>query len=65
MTTILALWICALCFGAVYYSLPEQGMKMDIYSIGLWVLSSGVFLVSATILVVSLVSPWPMHTTKW
>ncbi|HTV32796.1 MAG TPA: hypothetical protein VME69_06795 [Methylocella sp.] len=65
MTPLLALWICALCFGAVYYSRPEQGMHMDIYSIGLWVLSSGVFVVSAMILVVSLVSPWPMHPTKW
>ena len=51
MTTLLALWICSLCFGAVYYSLPQEGMRLDIYSIGLWVLSSGVFVGSAMILV--------------
>ncbi|MCL2385320.1 MAG: hypothetical protein FWC84_05780 [Alphaproteobacteria bacterium] len=65
MTTLLALWICALCFGAVYYSLPQEGMRLDIYSVGLWVLSSGVFVGSAMILVVSLISPWPTHPTKW
>lgn len=65
MTSLLALWICSLCAGAVYYSLPQQGMRLDIYSIGLWILSSSVFVVSAMILVVSLITPWPMHPTKW
>jgi hypothetical protein len=40
-------------------------MKPDIYGIGLWILSSGVLVVSAVILVVSLVSPWGIHPTKW
>jgi hypothetical protein len=50
---------------AIYHGIPPSGMKPDIYGIGLWILSSGVLVVSAVILVVSLVSPWGIHPTKW
>jgi hypothetical protein len=65
MIALLALWLCALCFGAIYYSIPPSGMSPNIYGIGLWILSSGVLAVSAIILVVSLISPWAIHPTKW
>jgi hypothetical protein len=65
MTALLALWLCALCVGAIYYSVPPRGMSPDIYGIALWILSSGVLAASAIILVVSLVSPWGTHPTKW
>jgi hypothetical protein len=65
MTALLALWLCALCVGAIYYSIPPGGMRQNIYDVALWILSSGVLAVSATVLVVSLVSPWGIHPTKW
>lgn len=65
MTALLALWLCALCIGAIYYSIPVRGVSPDVYGVALWILSSGVFVVSAVILVVSLISPWAIHPTKW
>ena len=65
MTVLLALWLIALCVGAIYYSIPPSGVSPDIYGVGLWILSSGVMVVSAIILVVSVVSPWGIHPTKW
>ena len=64
MTALLALWLIALCVGAIYYSIPPSGVSPDIYGVGLWILSSGVMVVSAIILVVSVVSPWGIHPTK-
>jgi hypothetical protein len=55
MTALLALWLCALCVGAIYYSIPPGGMRQNIYDVAL---SSGVLAVSATVLVWS---AWSRH----
>jgi hypothetical protein len=65
MTALLALWLCALCAGAIYYSIPPSGTKLDVYSVALWIMSSGVLVVSAVILVVSVVSPTGIHPAKF
>jgi hypothetical protein len=35
MTALLALWLCALCAGAIYYSMPPTGTRPDIYGVAL------------------------------
>jgi hypothetical protein len=65
MTALLALWLCGLCVVGIYYSMPPSGsMRQDIYGLSLWILSSFVLAVSATILVVSIVSPLGIHP-RW
>lgn len=65
MTALLALWLCGLCVGAIYYSTPPSGMSPDLYAVALWILSSVVLAVSAVILVVSVVSPFGIHAGKY
>jgi len=65
VTALLALWLCALCVGAMYYSTPQRGVGPDVYGVALWILSSGVLAVSATILVVSVISPVGIHPPKF
>ncbi|WGJ16257.1 hypothetical protein QEV83_08470 [Methylocapsa sp. D3K7] len=65
MTALLALWLCALCAGAIYYSIPPRGTRADVYGIALWIMSSGVLVVSAVVLVVSVVSPAGIHPPKF
>jgi hypothetical protein len=65
MTALLALWLCALCGGAIYYSMPTSGTRLDVYGVALWIMSSGVLVVSAVILVVSVVSPPVIHPAKY
>jgi hypothetical protein len=40
-------------------------MRPDVYSVALWILSSSVMAVSATILVVSVISPVGIHPAKF
>ena len=65
MTALLALWLCGLCAGAIYYTIPPKGTSPDVYGVALWILSSSVMAVSATILVVSAVSPMGIHPAKF
>lgn len=65
MTALLALWLCGLCAGAIYYTIPAKGMSPDVYGVALWILSSSVLAVSATILVVSVLSPNGVHAGKF
>ena len=65
MTALLALWLCGLCTVAIYYTVPPKGMRPDVYSVALWILSSCVMAVSATILVVSVISPVGIHPAKF
>jgi hypothetical protein len=65
MTAILALWLCGLCAVGLYHSVPERGMRQDIYDVSLGILSTGVLVVSATIMVVMLFSPLGIHVGKW
>jgi hypothetical protein len=65
MTALLALWLCALCAGAIYYSMPPSGTRPDVYGVALWIMSSGVLVVSAVILVVSVISPPVIHPVKY
>jgi hypothetical protein len=61
MITVLALWLCGLCAVSLYRSIPEKGMRQDIYDVTLGVMSASVLVVSATVLVVSLISPPGVH----
>jgi hypothetical protein len=61
MTALLALWLCVLSVAAIYYTIPPSGMRPDFYGIALWILSSCALATSAIVLVVSLVSPQPIH----
>lgn len=65
MTSILAFWLCGLCVVGLYHSIPERGVRQDIYDVTLGILSTCVILISATILVVSLLSPSGIHPGKW
>jgi predicted Kef-type K+ transport protein len=61
MTALLALWLCALSIVGLYRSLPERGVRQDFYDVTLGILSSGMLAVSATIMVVSLISQPAVH----
>ena len=61
MPRLLALWLCGLCAVAMYYTIPPRGMSPDVYGVALWILSSSVMAVSATILMVSAVLPAGIH----
>jgi hypothetical protein len=65
VTAFSALWLCCLCVAAIYYAAPPNGRSPDFYGIALWILSSVVLGASAVILMVTLVSPWAIHPTKW
>jgi hypothetical protein len=65
MTAVLAFWLCALCILGLYRSVPERGVRQDLYDVTLGILSTCVMVVSATILVVSLISPLGIHRGNW
>jgi hypothetical protein len=65
MTALAALWLCGLCALGLYSCLPETGVRQDIYYVTLGILSTCVMMVSATILVVILISPLGIHVGKW
>jgi hypothetical protein len=65
MASILAFWLCGLCIVALYHSIPERGTRQDIYDATLGILSACVIMVSAAIIVVSLLSPTGLHPGKW
>ena len=68
MTALLVLWFCGVCvmgiFG-VYYSLPPDGARPNLYEVTLWILAGTVVAVSATIVVVSLFSPYLVIQPAW
>jgi hypothetical protein len=61
MLTILALWVCGLCALSLYRSIPAKGMRQDIYDVTLGIMSTSVLVVSATVLVVSLIASPGVH----
>jgi hypothetical protein len=61
---VLALWLCGLCAVGLYHSMPERGMRQDIYDLTLGILSTCGMVAAATIVAVSLVSPG-IHIGKW
>ena len=68
MTALLVLWFCGVCvvgiFG-VYYSLPPDGARPNLYEVTLWILAGTVLAVSAVILMVSLFSPLVIQPAWW
>lgn len=64
MAALLALWLCGLGVVGIYCSMPPASMRQNLYGMALWVLSSGVLAVSATIIAVSLILPPGIHP-RW
>jgi hypothetical protein len=68
MTALFALWLCGVCVVCavgVYYSMPPIGARPNVYEFALWMLLGTVSEVSATILIVSLVSRPAIHPAWW
>ena len=68
MTALFALWLCGVGVVAavgLYYSMPPVCARPNVYEFALWMLLGTTLEVSATSLMVSLVSPLPIHPAWW